>query len=335
MMWMLANTLAADEIPSMPAFNIQRLNFHDVPAPDGRGKAIGANVSITAQNDYPIGLHVPSLGFEILVPNCDSSEPYIMVAKAVTDVIEVRPNENVTATAQGVISELSESLTRDCSPSKLSPLDHFMKQYLQGEGAEVFVRAKGTEDPDTPDWIGAIIENFTVPLDIPGKSFGNLIRNFSLTDVDFQLPSPFADPNDPDSQPRVSGIVQVLAALPPEMNVDLGVKGIQANADLYYEELKFGELNLDKWQKAQSTKIVENDESLLNITSKVVEVPLDITDGDVFGSLMTAMLFGDDEILLDVKATVDVKVSTALGNVIVKEIPAQGKIPVKRPSSFW
>lgn len=258
-----------------------------------------------------------------------------MVAEAVTEVIEVRPRRNVTAHAKGVIRELSDNLTRDCPPSKLSPLDQFMKHYLHGEGAEIFIRAKSTEDLDTPDWIGGVIENMTVPLEFPGKSLGNMIRNFSLADVDFQLPSPFADPNDPASQPRVSGVVQVLAALPSEMNVDIGVKGIQANANLFYEKRKFGELNLDEWQKASSTKVIENDESLLNITSKVVEVPLDITDGDVFGDLMAAMLFGSDEIMLDVKSTVDVKVSTVLGHVVVKEIPAQGKIPVQRSSSFW
>lgn len=332
-MWILANAFAANDIPSMPEYQIQHLNFHDIPAEDG-GQALGADVSLTVQNDYPITLDIPPLAFEILVPNCKSSEPYILVAEAVTSVISVRRHSNVTADAKGIIRELSDSLTRACPSTKLSPLDQFMKHYLHGEASEVYVRGKGTSGLDTPDWIGNIIKGITVPLEFPGKSLGGLIRNFTLTDVNFQLPSPFADPGDPDSQPRVSGMVGVIAALPPDMKVDIGVHGLRADADLFYKKSKLGELNLDRWQKAESTKITVNDEPLLNITSRMVDVPLNITDENVFSDLMQALLFGDKDVLLDITAAVDAKMTTALGEVVVKEIPAQGKIPVKRLSSF-
>ena len=333
----MANSLTAKEIPSIPDYQIERLNFHDLPASDPSKKAVGANVSITAHNDYPVAVDVPPLTFEILVPNCDPSEPYIMVAEAVTDVINVRPKTNVTANGRGVIKEIPKSLTRACPLTNLSPLDHFMKHYLHGEQAEIFVRGKQPPKSKTPEWIGSILDGITVPLELPGRSFGELLRNFSLADVHFRLPSPFADPSDPDSQARVSGTIEALAAIPSELNVDIGINSIRANADLYYQKKKLGELNLDRWQKAHSTKLigVGGHEDLLNITSKVKDVPLNVTDGAVFSDLMKKMLFEDGEIMLDVKATVDARISTVLGGLVIKEVPAAGTIPVKRPSSFW
>jgi hypothetical protein len=40
-------------------------------------------------------------------------------------------------------------------------------------------------------------------------------------------------------------------------------------------------------------------------------------------------------VVLDIRAAVDVKVQTVLGQLTLKDLPAEGKIPVKRPSSFW
>lgn len=282
-----------------------------------------------------MALDVPPLSFEILLANCDSSDPYIAVAEAVTGLIEVRADEDVHAGALGIIRKIPEPLTRTCPKSKLSPLDYFMKNYLHGEDAEVFVRGKKIEDSDTPEWIEAILRSITVPVAFPGRSFGDAIRNFTAKDVDFKLPSPFADPNDPDSVPRVSGTIEVLAALPEELNLDLGVQSIRSDADLFYKGEKLGELNMRKWGDANSTKLTVNDETLLNITSHVVDVPLDITDNDVFADVIQKMLFGDEDILLAVKAAVDVQVGTVLGSLDLKGIPANGTIPVKRSSSFW
>ncbi|KAM5351998.1 hypothetical protein ACJ41O_004721 [Fusarium nematophilum] len=322
----------ANKIPSMPDYKIERLDLHDRPV-DGQGrKVIEADVSLSVHNDYPVSFEVPTLGFEVLVPNCDSSLPSISVADAITDPIHIRANKDVKADAKGIIRDIPESLTKECPHSKSSPLDHFMDRYLHGEEARVFVRGKKVNDSDTPEWISDILESITVPVEFPGRSFDNFIRNFSLTDVDFKLPDPFADANDPDSEPRVSGTAEVLAALPPELNVDLAVDKLRANADLFYEKRKLGELNLHRWEKANSTKIEgdEDEEILLKITSRVVDVPLNITDSDVFSEVMQKLLFGDDDLTLDIKAEVDVKVSTVLGILTVKKVPAEGKIPVKR-----
>ena len=51
--------------------------------------------------------------------------------------------------------------------------------------------------------------------------------------------------------------------------------------------------------------------------------------------MLQEMLFGDDNVLLDIEAQVDVKVGTVLGNLVVRKVPAKGKIPVKGSSSPW
>ncbi|KYK55733.1 hypothetical protein DCS_07697 [Drechmeria coniospora] len=321
----------AHEIPSLPEYKIEQLVFHDVPVGDDGQMGVGANVTVTLRNDYPVALTVPSLGFEVLVPNCDPSEPNIKVASAVTTVIDIRSKSKVTAEAKGVMRELPESLTKACPNTKLSPLDSFMERYLHDETAQVFVRGDPSGLADVPDWAGELLTSITVPIGFPGRSLDNFIRNFSLTDVDFKLPSPIADPNGPDSNPRVSGTVQVLAALPPGLNIDLTVDRLRANGTLYYKSRKFGELHLDKWQKAHSTITPgrEDEEDIIAIISRIVDAPVKITNGEIFRDIVQKLLFGDKDILLDVEASVDVEITTVLGKLIVKDVPAEGKVPVK------
>lgn len=325
----------ASKIPSLPEYRIEHLDFHDVPWGENESRAIAANVTLGLFNEYPISLNIPPLGFEILVSNCQSSEPSISVAEAVTELIEVRAHANVSARALGVISEIPDSLVRLCPDTELSPLDYFMDSYLHGEDAEVLVRGREVEGSGTPKWISSILSSITVPIALPGRSFGDLIRDFSAEDINFKLPSPFADPSDPDSSPQVSGTIHVLAALPEEMKLDLGVRKIKSRSNLFYGGKKLGELNQNQWQDANSTRLVDNGESLINITTRIVDLPLTITDNDVFGEVLRKMFFGSDDILLDVEASVDIKVGTVVGELAVRGVPAKGKIPVKRPSSSW
>ncbi|KAH6610199.1 hypothetical protein Trco_000219 [Trichoderma cornu-damae] len=322
----------ATEIPSLPEYKIDRLNIRDVPTGDGGRMAVGANASIIAYNDHPVGLTVPQLAFDILVPNCDPSESYIVVAAAITQPIDVEPHANVTVDAIGLINDIPDTLTRACPLSKMSPLDNFFKHYMSGEDAQVFVRGQDSDKSKVPEWIKSFLNSVTVPISFPGRSFDDAIRNLSLTDVDFKLPSPFADPNDPDSKPRVSGTIQALAELPSELNVDIGVNSLRASGDIFYDGKKFGELNVQRWQKANSSKVAdpEDEKAVLKITSRISNVPLDITDGDVFSEVMGELLLGDKDILLDVESLVDVKVSTVLGDLVIRDVPAKGKLPVKQ-----
>lgn len=296
---------------------------------------VGAEVSVNAFNKYPVELDIPPLAFEILIPNCGLHDPYIQVADALTDPVGIRPRSLVVANVHGVIRELPDSLTRVCPNSESSPLDHILQDYLGGS-ATVFVRGKRRPGMETPEWLNEIMSQVVVPVPFPGRSFDKLIRNFSLTDTHFSLPDPMAEPDDPGASPKVSGTIKVIAGLPNEMNFGINVTQIRATADVFYQKDKLGVLDVHKWQPANSTRIQSSDDDPeLEIRSRINNAPLNVTDGDVLTDVIQRLIFQGKTIRLDVKAKVDVKVETVLGELVLKDVPAEGRIPVKRPSSLW
>lgn len=325
----------ANDVPTVPEYNISRLNFHDAPGSEDGRTAVGVNVTVTSYNEYPVQLDIPMLGFEVLVPNCDAVDPFIPVAQAVTDPVHIKPHSEVAVDVHGTIEELPDSLTRVCPDSTSSPLDQFIRHYLKGDPPNVLVRGRKVPGSGTPDWIEEILSSVAVPVPFPGRSFDDLIKNFSLTDVEFKLPDPLADPDEEDAQPKVSGTMEVLASLPRELNLDVNVTDVRASADVLYKGSKLGVLNITEWQRADSTRIEDEDgDSSLLIESRAEDVPLTITDEDVFTSVLQELLFGGRDVILDIDAAVHVKVKTVLGELVLKDVPTQGEIPVKRPSMF-
>lgn len=310
----------------MPKYNIGRLYVEDGPV---NGSMV-ADVALSAFNTYPVQLDIPELGFDILVSGCDSDD-LILVADAVTSDVHVEPQSEVNVDVKGVIRELSESLTNDCPDSSSSPLDILLQSFMHGEPATLFVRGSSHPDGNTPQWIAEILSSVTLPVPFPGRSLDGLIRNFSLTDVHFTMPDPFAEPGDPDADPKVSGNILVIAGVPEDMNFGINVTNVMARADVLYKGDKMGELNLKEWQHANSTRVEGKDEATLRIESRVEDVPLNVTDSDVFSDVLQALVFGGKPVILDIDAAVDIMVETALGKLIVKDVPAEGKIPVKRP----
>ena len=327
----IANINLGQDLPAIPQYNITELNFVEVNLPSG-GRGMAADVSLTLVNEYPVELTIPPLGFDILVPNCSPEEPYILLADAITNEIQIQPKTEVEVQVGGIIRELPEVFTTTCPNTQTSPLDLILGNYIRGEENTIYVRGSNAPSSDTPDWISDLIRSVVVPLPFPGHSFDNLIRNFSLADVHFGLPDPFADPNTPESQPRISAVVKALVGLPKEMNFPIDISRVRANADVYYRDNKLGILNLHEWQHANSTRIEaqDNEQPGLEVESVVKDAPLDVTDDDVFADLMRDLIFGGKGIVLGVQATVDVETETALGKFIVREIPAEGKVFVKR-----
>ncbi|KAI1084436.1 hypothetical protein F5B20DRAFT_296366 [Whalleya microplaca] len=317
----------ANSIPAIPKYNLTRFNVEDGPM---NGSML-ADVSLSAFNQYPVELDIPELAFDIFVPGCAISDPFITVAEAVTSEVHVKPRSDVEADVKAVIRELPKSLTRICPDSTSSPLDILLKQFMHGDPATIFVRGSSHPDGDTPKWIADILSSVLVPVAFPGRTLDGLLRNFSLTDVHFSLPDPFADPGDPDASPKVSGNILVTAALPSEMNFGVNVTNVRATADVLYKSRKMGELNLQKWQHANSTKVERkgDEQATLKIQSRIIEAPLNVTDSDVFSDVVQSLLFGGKPVRLHVNALVDIMVQTTLGNLVIKEVPAEGKIPVK------
>jgi hypothetical protein len=296
---------------------------------------MAAEVSLLVSNTYPMNLEIPPLTFDILVPNCASSAPYILLADASTDVVVVEEFADVRVNVAGVVCQLPDDLTKACPHSQLSPLDIFLGDYLHGQDAKIFVRGSSSPTPGTPGWISDFISSITVPVDFPSHSFDNLVKNFTLSDVNFALPDPFATPGTPEANPTVSGDIQVLAGLPKEMNFGLNVSRVRASADVFYKGKKLGVLDLKKWQAANSTKITDDGVPAIKIKSRINDAPLNVTDEDVFTEVVQALFFGGAKlVILKVKALVDVQVGTVLGDLIVRDVPGEGDIPVKRPSPF-
>lgn len=317
-----------NEIPALPKYNITRLNFKEVPlSTDGR-RGMAAEVSLSLVNSYPIKLSVPPLGFDILVSNCAADEPYIQLADATTGNIIIEPHSDVSLDVAGIVRGLPESLLQVCPNSHSSPLDLLLSDYIHGNDTTIFVRGSNAPSPETPDWITQIISSVTVPVPFPGHTFDQLIKNFSLTNTDFSLPGPFAEPGSPESNPRISGDIMVLAALPKEMNFSLDVSKVRATADVFYKGDKLGVLNLRKWQSAHSERVNGRGDASLKIESHIKNAPLEITDEDIFGDLVADYYLGGKAINLKIEALVEVEISTVLGDFIIKDLPAEGNVPL-------
>lgn len=176
------------------------------------------------------------------------------------------------------------------------------------------------------------MKSITVSISFSGKTFEGLIWNFSLPDVHFSLPNSFADENILEASPRISATVKAIVDLSKKMNFPLKISRVKADVDIYYHHKKLGRLDLNKWQKANLTRIETHGdvETELTVDSVVKNASLNITDDDVFSDLVQDLVFGGKPVILGVKAEVNVETKTALGKFIVRDIPAEGKVFVKR-----
>ncbi|KAK7890782.1 hypothetical protein LTR67_007992 [Exophiala xenobiotica] len=304
-----------NDVPTVPNAEIQKLRFAEYGMP-GHPEGLKAMAVVSAMNDFPFSFDVPALSFEILLPDC--YDDYLLFASAKTDVIHILPKQNITASVVGLVQQLPTSLTAACPGTKTSPLDSLVADYLAGKNTTVYIRG-GEQEADTPEWIGKLLHDMTLPFSLPGHPFDNLIKNFTLADVHVSLPDPLTG-----SRPRLSANVKVLVGLPPEVNVNMDVDRVRADADVFYKGDLLGKLDLSKWQKANATKVGSD----LLVQSVVEEAPLEIKDDSVFAKVVQQLLFGKGA-ALSVRANVDVNTLTALGEFVVRGVPAQGDIFLK------
>lgn len=293
---------------------------------------MAANVSLRITNDYPVAFQVPKFHFDILVPGCLAGEEFLELGEAATAEAEVKPKVDLDVAVLGFVRELPGALITACPDTQTSPIDRLLGSYIEGRETLVYVRGSRNPSADTPKWITDFMKDVVVPVPFPGHEFKDLIRNFTLADVHFGLPDPFASPKSPKSRPRLSATVKALIGLPEEVKFPIDVSRVRADSDVYYKKKKLGQLDLSKWQHANSTRTTiphEEAEGLL-VQSIVKNAPLDITDDDVFAEVVEALVFGGTPVVLGVHAKVEVETETALGKFIVRGVPAEGKVFVKR-----
>ena len=312
----------------MPKYEIDKINVHEIDFPRNE-KGMSADLTLSAFNEHPITFAVPPLAFDILIAGCSEDEPFIKLANATTNQIEVMPKRDVCVDAQGVVRQLSQTLLDHCPGSKVSPLDTLLGGYIHGDATTVFVR--GADLPGkTPAWVSQLTKSVTVPVPLSGRSMGKLVRNFSMEDVHLGMPNPLANPDSRAAQPSVSATVNVLVNLPEEMNFPIHVTRVRSKPDVLYKGRKLGVLDLDNWHAAESKRVDAKDEKPgLLIRTSLKNTPIWITDRDVFSRVIQNMLFGG-ELQLDVEAAVDIEVKTAIGKFVIRDIPAAGQVPVKR-----
>ncbi|KAJ9610018.1 hypothetical protein H2200_006348 [Cladophialophora chaetospira] len=301
-----------DDVPAVPDPDIRQLRIAEY-GPPGHPEGVKAMADVSVMNQYPIKFDVPALAFEVLLPDC--AEDYLLLGTARTGVIHILPKQNISASVVGLVNQLPTSLTQVCPGSKSSPLDSFVGDYLAGRETTVYIRG-AEQDVNTPDWIGKILRDTMLPFSMPGHPFDNLIKNFTLADVHFSLPDPMAGSN-----PKLSAVVQVLVGMPAEMNVNLDVNKVKADGHVFYKGELLGKLDLSKWQPANATKL---DRDLL-MQSIVKDAPLQIQNDSLFSEVVQAMVFGHGA-ALGVQVKVDVDTTTALGEFVLRQIPAKGEI---------
>lgn len=292
---------------------------------------MAADVSLSLANAYPVKLTIPPLGFDILVQSCNADDEYISLADATTGAIDVTPYSDVAVNVGGIVRDLPKMLVQNCPHSHDSPLDLLLGNYVHGNDTTIFVRGSNAPDSNTPEWITKIISSVTVPVPFPGHSFDQVIKDFSLTDTHFSLPDPSAEPGSDEASPQISGNIVVTAGLPKEMNFGINVTRVRASAEVFYKKKKLGDLNLHRWQKAQSERVEpkKGEDAALKIQARIEKAPLYVTDDDVMTDILMSLFLGS-RVELKVEALVDVEVSTVLGELVIKKLPASGIVPVKR-----
>ena len=288
--------------------------------------------SVAVENTLPIELKLPSLGFDLLMPNCSPNDPPIFLGNATTRAFEIHPGSEFKVDADGIVRQLPDTITTRCPHTHSSPLDLFLSGYLHGEDTTVYIRGSTYQPAETPGWIAELLSAVTVPFPVPGRSFDNLMKNFSLADVHCSLPDPLAAPNTPAAQPRLSAVAKVLIAVPKEMKFPIDVSRVRADANVFYRNKQLGRLDLRKWQRSNSSRLEarDGDKATLLVESLVKDAPLEITDSDAFSKVVQALIFGGRPVSLGIKADVDVDVSTPLGKFVLKDIPAEGAIAIER-----
>lgn len=294
---------------------------------------MAVTASVLALTDSPFSLRIPPLGFKVLVANCSPRDPYIPTVDVVTKEIAVTPGHSTVIDVSGVIRGLSDELTTNCPGEKRSPLDSLLTSYIHGSQTIIYVRGADVPSLGTPKWMTDILKTLTVPFPFTGHNLDNLVKNFTMSNVHFSLPNPMAEPDTPESLPTVSALVNVLIAVPKQLEFYLNVPRVRAKADVYYHENKLGVLNLKEWQPANSTLISDADNStVLQVRFAMDNAPLEVTDEDVLADVLSSLIFEGIPVKLSVSASVDAEIATGLGQVAVRGIPADAKFAVKRKS---
>lgn len=269
---------------------------------------------------------MPSLGFGISLPGCDKE--LIPIATAVTPECLVEPRTDINITITGTVDNLPDALTTACPGTDRSSMDNFLDSYLHGNNSLVYVRGGGHQrGSEAPKWLSNFLKAITVPAPFPGHNLDNMVEDIGLSHVRFELPDHHARPGTPEAAPKLSAVIDATVALPEEMNFPIDVESLKASANLSYHGEKFGEVHITDWQSALSHL---TDARKLAVRAEIIQIPLDITDYDIFKTVVERLVWaGGRGLVLGIDGFADVKMETAMGIFAVRGIPASGDVTIK------
>lgn len=330
---LIIQTLTFHKLGTLPAYSIDKMIFEDAGLPeDNSGLAI--NATLVVKNDYPVNVDVPAMAFEVYSPNCDTEMPVIPIGRVTSQMLHVSAFQDVIVDLYGLVQNLPEGFTKACPGGSSSPLDRMMEAFFRGEESKVFIKGSSAHVDDVPKWISDLVSSILLPILIPTQGFAApTVDNLTLDNVQIDLPNPFAKDGSPESNPAVSATLNATILIPSQINTSLAVQQLKADADVFYKGSKLGKLDLKNWQSARSSQSSHespDDLNYLQVECDIHRAPINITDDGTFDQILQALLFGEKDVMLDIKASVDVRLITAVGQVTVKGLPAEGRVPVKR-----
>ncbi|KAK9248659.1 hypothetical protein V1506DRAFT_259330 [Lipomyces tetrasporus] len=213
-------------------------------------------------------------------------------------------------------------------------MDRYLQQYLAGETITVYVRGKPSQDiPNFPPWVADLLEIVSIPVPVPGRKgedgTDKMVKSFGLSRVKITLPPRV--PGDAPALPRISALVNAVIELPKELDFSVSINKLCGSSDMYYQGDKFGVLVISEWIPAQS---FYTPEGYIQVVAEMADVPMEITDQDVFKKIVQQMFFSG-EAYIDMRGTIDVALEMPVGEFAIRNIPVKSSVAVRGyPSSM-
>jgi hypothetical protein len=295
----------------------------------GEGTLMKANVEIV--NPYPVTLDIPGLAWKIHVPGCNPTE-LIRLGNADTGPLSIRSGQNISVDISSLVSSLPKSVLDPCADGAPSPLEALFQAVIDPKQNTTVFISGGHQTASLPKWLPGILSGLRLPIPIPHveTNTSDLISSIKLSEMKVSLPPPWAPPGTPNSQPKISGVVEAVIVPPKEAaSVGINVTAVKADIFLFDKGKKFGRVVVPEWSPATTIR-----KKKLHILARVAEVPVDVLDPVVFQSVMWKVLNGDGVVKIGVEGTVDGKVVVLVGEFAVRGIPVKGVVDVQGFSPY-
>jgi len=314
----------------LPEFKVTGVHVEDNVK---KGTVMSASVEL--DNSYPVEVEVPELGWRVSLPGCDSE--LIRVTDAETSTITIVPGETVVVNISSSILSLPEKFLTPCT-NTFSPLESFVHSLLNTTLTPPRIYLSGhyptNPSPSLPPWLPGLLSSLTIPLPLPqldSNLTDNLQTDIKVRNMKFTLPSPWAPPGTPYSQPKVSGQVDATITLPPEIaQVKVNITALRTDLNLFDEGEQFGRIVIPEWVPAKTTRRETQDGRVnITVTNQVVEVPVEVVDPVIFNRVMRKVLQGEGVVEVGIQGTVDAKVEIQVGKFILRKIPVRTSVAVQ------